>query len=112
MPNAQQELEKYKKVMKAIKLATGKGDCKYITDDKPACVIAQLGALEGISKYRMSRWSNANILSVIDKQELHKYDNTFLRKLQQMWDTMKAASVHKAKEEMRKYTKQHFGVKD
>lgn len=86
-------------VKKACELACGPGDCKYVVNDEPYCVIGQLAVLEGCTveelrafKERVSNDGSYSdgVLALIEhepfKTKLDKYHPHFMDLLQSFWD--------------------------
>ncbi len=82
------------KLHASIDAARLPGSCRYLSGDKPACVIGQLAVLEGISETVISQWDGVGtgvVFSVRDVSEVHpvfsEYPIEMLEDLQQIWDT-------------------------
>ncbi len=76
------------KLRKAISQAQKFGGCKYVSEDKPCCVIAQLATLEGVPLEKLREWDEANSQSVlaIQPEELASYSFSRLSQIQNFWD--------------------------
>lgn len=101
---------------KAIDLAQGSGDCLYVCNERPHCVIAQLAFIEGISIEEMKTWSRNScnvtigIHEVLESKELKnlsKYNWSLLVKLQNIWD-MRIASEDNLKGEMKRVVDKYY----
>ena len=86
-------VEQREKLMKAIDLAEGPGECTYVRDGRPCCVVAQLGAMEGIPLDTMAEWdrggTRVGLILYAEKpgaQELRPYGRELLGAIQELWD--------------------------
>jgi hypothetical protein len=78
-------------IKKACELAQGAGECEYVIDGKPCCVIGQLYSLEGFDisnlEGNITCWHNVSLRNkdIIDR----KYGELKLERLQSFWDSSK-----------------------
>lgn len=82
--------EQAKRLHTATDAATEPRNCLYLTsNNKPACVIAQLAFMEGVSVTEMTQWCG-DIVYVMEKgpgsERLASYPIALLSKLQVLWD--------------------------
>jgi hypothetical protein len=81
--------EQAHKLEQAIEWARFPAGCEYVgSDGEPACVIAQLAALEGVDALTLDAWDNTTLpgVSSLRPAELAAYPIELLAKLQQAWD--------------------------
>jgi hypothetical protein len=83
------------KLKQAVANAQGQGQCAYVIDGKPGCVIGQLAVLEGVSAESLQQWPSSKIWALLklDGGEsapqcsvLKEYPATLLQGLQDEWD--------------------------
>jgi hypothetical protein len=103
----------------AIDRAEGFGVCKYVSQGRPVCVIAQLGAIEGVSIEEMERWNGSIIRSVYPKvPKFRKYNKELLTELQVIWDDIRTwerpaqtkENISTARDAMRKLVQEYYTV--
>lgn len=78
----------YNKLREAISLAKTPGGCHYVINGKPACVIAQLFTLEGVTVEQLSQLEGMPIADMSDHDmgPLKSYPRKLLADLQEVWD--------------------------
>lgn len=84
--------EQKEKLLTAIDLAKNPGKCRYVIDEQPQCVIAQLAVLENVPIGTLKIWDFASNgesggIGNIDPPELSHYDMGLLENLQDIWDS-------------------------
>jgi len=91
------------KLNKAIDLAEEPGSCKYVSDGKFCCVIAQLAFLEGVSITRLDSLLNVEeYLKEGKLPELSAYPRQLLSFMQIRWDhSASFSSIKDARDWMR-----------
>ncbi len=74
----------------SIELAEGFKLRKYVIDDEPACVMAQLSFFEGVPLLTMREWDKegGQHIAALAPIELALYPMHLLRRVQLMWDGM------------------------
>lgn len=81
--------EQIARLQTAIDKAENPGECRYVVDGRPSCVIAQLYILEGGSVDTLEEWGATVIGCVLNERhpaELAHYPKTLLQSLQYLWD--------------------------
>lgn len=75
-------------IKKACELAQVPGECKYVVDEKPCCVMGQLYVLEGFDINDLKETSDMFCNIITDNQQLidKKYGQLRLYDLQCYWD--------------------------
>lgn len=76
-----------KNLKKAVELAQGAGECDYLADGVPFCVIGQLYVLEGGSPKDLKEWEGCMIGGIENRGCLQKYPIKLLDQLQEYWDS-------------------------
>lgn len=81
--------EQISRLQTAIDKAENPGECRYVVDGRPSCVIAQLYILEGGSVDTLEWWQSTVIGCILEEQrppELARYPKGLLQNLQYLWD--------------------------
>jgi hypothetical protein len=87
-------------LLKAIDNAQRPGDCMYVCDGQPCCVIGQYAHLKGVPVYVMNKWEGKFIRQIIDYR-LRDIPLALLTSLQMIWDrNNRASSEEDRKHEM------------
>jgi hypothetical protein len=87
------QIENIKKAIELAKQNGHQGECRYVTDGKPDCVVAQLATIEGVSIEDLAKWEKKNVLAaaMFNKPGANSlrekgYNTEFLLLLQRIWD--------------------------
>ena len=88
-----------KKLVEAVLLAKGPGECNYVINGRPGCVIGQLGAICGAKVSDLCFWDDCeawevhsgstgveSLLMYVDPVALRDYPARLLAQLQCIWD--------------------------
>jgi hypothetical protein len=88
------------RLVEAVLLAQGPGNCKYVMGYEPGCVIGQLGALCGVLYGELKLWDDCDtwpgenpgttnveaVMGYLSPSQLREYPRDLLVKLQDIWD--------------------------
>ncbi len=103
--------EQDEKIRRAITSAQQPGECLYVANGQPCCIIAQLATLEGLEIEELTAWdmeytthpdgtkSALNAIStILDRNPLAQhvftgYDTGTLAQLQRHWDRLDVAEL-------------------
>lgn len=81
---------------KALELARGAGNCLYVENGEPCCIISQLFALEGGKVEEMRYWPLIGSMPCLPP-EFVRYPRELLVSMQAYWDMGMCKSADKKK---------------
>ena len=97
-------------ILKACGKALGKGQCQYVHNNKPCCVVGQAAYLRGVPIQTMKKWDNNGGVSVqnLSKSLPFTYNQIeVLADLQNAWDNNIYITRSKLKKLAIKSMKEH-----